>query len=191
MPYTANRPPPRRTSEELRASIPGWGADLDPANRPAVPRERFDPSATGAHWELPVGQVEREPRERSLEHTMLPPVFGTSVPLRGLSGAIRRLAYRRYSEGRTAHWLLLVLGDRVDAVESHARSLATAHPDNPFTQTGIRAELTHGGLRSRFGRRRADVKHQWLDPLVIVGPWVLAGAALAMGVRAAVKLLSR
>ena len=38
-------PPPSR--EELRARIPGWGADLDPADRPAVPRERFDPAASG------------------------------------------------------------------------------------------------------------------------------------------------
>ena len=35
--------PPSR--EELRARIPGWGADLDPADRPSYPRERFDPGA--------------------------------------------------------------------------------------------------------------------------------------------------
>ena len=45
------------------------------------------------------------------------PVFGTAQPLHGLSGAIRRLAYARFSEGRLAHWLLLVAGDRVDAWE--------------------------------------------------------------------------
>ncbi len=35
------------------------------------------------------------PRERSIEHGMLPPVFGTAQPLHGVSGAIRRHAYRR------------------------------------------------------------------------------------------------
>jgi len=56
--YTADKPPLAESSEQLRARIPGWGADLDPADRPAVPRERFDPGATGAHWEFPERQPE-------------------------------------------------------------------------------------------------------------------------------------
>ena len=107
MAYTADRPPLTSSSEELRARIPGWGADLDPKDRPAVPRERFDPGATGAHWDFPERQPERWPRERSVEHKFLTPVFGTSCPPRGLSGAIRKYAYR-FSEGRAAHWLLLI-----------------------------------------------------------------------------------
>lgn len=88
-------------------------------------RERFDPSATGAHWEFPDRRPEGDQRrERSIEHGMLPPVFGTSQPLRGVSGAIRRLAYERFSEARAAHWLLLIAGDRVDAWESHVRCCA-------------------------------------------------------------------
>src|SRR5690554_4517860 len=98
MPYTASRPARRESNEELKARIPGWGADLDPADRPSVPRERFDPSLSGAHWTFPERQDENEPRERSIEHQQLTPVFGTSVPLRGLSGAIRRYAYTRFSE---------------------------------------------------------------------------------------------
>jgi hypothetical protein len=36
----------------------------------------------------------------------------------------RKFSYARYSEGRAAHWLLLILADRVDAWESHlARKL--------------------------------------------------------------------
>jgi hypothetical protein len=34
------------------------------------------------------------PRERSIEHEFLTPVFGTSTPPRGLSGVVRRYAYR-------------------------------------------------------------------------------------------------
>ena len=52
-PYVADKPPLVPTSDELRARIPGWGADLDPKDRPSYPRERFDPGATGAHWEFP------------------------------------------------------------------------------------------------------------------------------------------
>src|SRR4051812_36987345 len=125
MAYTAGKPPLPETPEQLRARIPGWGADLDPADRPSVPRERFDPAASGAHWEFPEEQQQDRPRERSVEHKILPPVFGTTCPPKGLSGAIRRYSYRRYSEARAAHWLLLIAADRVDAVESHLRSLVS------------------------------------------------------------------
>ncbi len=50
----------------------------------------------------------------------MPPVFGTAVPLRGLSGAIRKLAYR-YPDHYPSHWLLKMLGDRIDSMEYRAR----------------------------------------------------------------------
>ena len=174
MPYRPEKPKLAESSEQLRARIPGWGADLDPKDRPAFPRERFDPSASGAHWEFPERQEERWPRERSIEHLELPPVFGTSTPPRGLSGAVRRLAYERYSEARAAHWLLLIGADRVDAWESHLRSLLTLRPDNPVTQTGVLAEGRRHGIASRKGSR-VDRPHQAIDPVVVAGPWVLAG----------------
>jgi len=184
-PYVAAKPRLARSSDELRAEIPGWGADLDHANRPSVPREQFNPGATGAHWEFPELQQELELRERSIEHAMLTPVFGTTVPLRGLSGAVRRLAYERFSEGRAAHWLLLLAGDRIDAAEQHLASFATLRPDNPITETGVRVEAQHGA--SRFGRGRADLKHGWLDPIIVAGPWVLAAGAAVLAVRAVAK----
>ncbi len=88
---------------------------------------------------------------------------------------IRKLAYARYSEGRAAHWLLLLGADRVDAVESHLRSLATMHPDNPITETGVLSEFSHHGVASRVGRRRADLNHQVLDPVIVAGPWLVVG----------------
>ena len=172
MPYTAEPHRPRIDRDALRARIPGWGADLDRNDRPSGRMERTD-LESGAHWELPDRQEELTPRERSIEHEMLPPVFGTSVPLKRLSGIIRSFAYARYSEGRAAHWLLLVLGDRVDAIESHLTSLATTHPDNPITQTGVLSEFSRHGIRSRIGRRRSDLNHVWLDPLIVAGPWLL------------------
>jgi hypothetical protein len=176
MAYTADKPPLAETSDQLRARIPGWGVDLDPKDRPSVPMERFAPGSTGAHWDFPERQPETWPRERSIEHKFLTPVFGTSCPPKGLSGALRKVAYARYSEGRAAHWLLLLAADRVDAVESHLRSFATLHPDNPITETGVLSEFSRRGLSSRLGKGRADVKHQALDPLIVAGPWLLAGA---------------
>ncbi|MDN4161832.1 hypothetical protein [Nocardioides abyssi] len=177
--YTHRKPPLRETPDQLRARIPGWGADLDPADRPSYPRE-ID-ADTGAHWDLPERQPEHGARERSIEHMMLTPVFGTAQPLHGLSGAIRRYAYQRHSEGKAMHWLALLAADRVDVVENVARSIVTGHPDNPLTETGLTAELRHG--RSRFGSGRSDLRHQAVDPVVNGAPWVAGALAAAWAVR--------
>jgi hypothetical protein len=75
---------------------------------------------------------------------------------------------------------LLVAADRVDAWEHHVKSLTTLHPDNPVTETGVLSEFTRHGVSSRFGQKRADVNHQWMDPIIVAGPWVLAAAGLAV-----------
>jgi hypothetical protein len=183
--YVRDKRTPTEAREQLRARIPGWGADLDPADRPSHPKLVYAPDTTGAHWDFPERQPEKRPRERSIEHAFVTPVFGTAQPLAGASGAIRRYSYARFSEGRLAHWMLLVLADRVDAWEQHLRSFATLRPDNPITETGIKAEFTHGGMASRKGR--SDARHHLLDPVIIAGPWV-AGVLLAgRGVRRAVR----
>jgi hypothetical protein len=184
MPYTADKPPLPETPDQLRARIPGWGADLDPKDRPSVPQERFDPAASGAHWDFPERQPESWPRERSIEHKFLPPVFGTSCPPKGLSGVIRKFAYRSFSEGRAAHWLLLLAADRVDAGEAHLKSLATLRPDNPITQTGVLSEFKRHPIASRVGQKRADLVHQPLDPIIVAGPWLAAGGLVYVGLRA-------
>jgi hypothetical protein len=189
MTYTPHKPPIAESPEELRKRIPGWGVDLDPTDRPSVPKLQFQEDFTGAHWEFPERQPERYPRERSPEHRMLTPVFGTAQPPSGVSGAIRRYAYR-YSEGRAAHWLLLMFADRVDAWEHHLKSFLTLHPDNPITETGVKAEFTHHGLRSRVGQHRTDLKHQPLDPVIIAGPWVAAAGAAYAGARSVAKSLA-
>ena len=188
MTYTADHPPVP-SSEELRARIPGWGADLDPADRPSVPKcQALD---TGARWDFPERQPEKWPRERSIEHQMLTPVFGTSTPPRGLSGVIRRHAYRKYSEGRAAHWLLLILADRIHAAESHVQSVLSASPDNPITESGIKAEFTYKGWQDRSRPNRVDRAHAWMDPLIVGGPWLLGGAAAATAVVKGAKLVTR
>jgi hypothetical protein len=188
MTYTPHKPPIAESPEQLRQRIPGWGVDLDPRDRPSVPKLQFQEDLTGAHWEFPERQPERYPRERSPEHGMLTPVFGTAQPPSGVSGAIRRYAYG-YSEGRTAHWLLLVFADRVDAWENHLKSFLTLHPDNPITETGVKAEFTRHGLRSRIGQHRTDLTHQPLDALIVAGPWIAAAWLAVAGVRKVVRPL--
>jgi len=145
--------PPRPSPEDLRARIPGWGVDLDPADRPSYPKLRLQPDLTGAHWRFPERQPERSPRERSIEHRFLTPVFGTAQPAHGLSGRVRRLAYARWSEARNAHWLALIVADRIDVHESAVNA------------------LLHGRPRS------------FLDSMVAAGPWLLSGCTTYVVVR--------
>jgi len=184
MTYTAEKPKLAPSREELQARIPGWGVDLDPKDRPSVPREKFDPNLSGAHWDFPERQPEKWPRERSIEHKFLTPVFGTSAPPHGLSGVIRKLAYAKYSEARAAHWLLLLFADRVDSVESNLRSYASRRPDNPITETGVLSEFKNHGISARVGQKRADVVHHPIDPFIVAAPWVIRGALVFVTLRA-------
>lgn len=98
--------------------IVGHGADADPSSRPGIPREReprpvpdaLAPSPQGSDVTVYVGRA---------DHT-LTPVYGTAQPPKGLSGALRRVAYR-YPTHLTRHWLLLLLADRLDVVEHRVR----------------------------------------------------------------------
>jgi len=179
--YTREKPRIAPDSEELRRTIPGWGVDLDRADRPSYPKEEFQ--ETGAHWEFPERQPERMPREKSTEHKFLTPVFGTAQPLRGLSGAIRRFAYT-FSEGQTAHWLLLMAGDRVDVLEGRVSAALTGRPDNVISETGVIREFKDGAYRTRFGQHRADLKHQPIDLLMWAAPYVAIGGGLYMASKA-------
>jgi hypothetical protein len=187
MGYPAQRQHPNPSAEELRSRIPGWGADLDPADRPSYPKERFAPEETGAHWDIPEDQPNRAGRERSNEHAFLTPVFGTAQPLHGISGAIRRRAYERYSEGTATHWLLLIAGDRVESAGAHLKSFVSRRPDDPITQSGVLGEPKMHPISSRVGHGRVDLRHTWIDPLLVVGPWVLS----AVGAIALVRRVTR
>jgi hypothetical protein len=182
MPYEAAKPDLAPSREELAARIPGWGSDSAPEHRRTW-QERDDMEPSGAHWTFPDRQPDDPDRERSIEHAMLTPVYGTAQPLHGVSGWIRRFAYDRLSETKNTRWLLLVLGDRVESIGAHARSLLTRRPDDPMTQTGVLAEVSHHPVSSRFGRGRLDLRHSWMDPIIVVGPWVAAVVVASVAVR--------
>jgi hypothetical protein len=54
----------------------------------------------------------------------------------------------------------------------------------------VKAEFTHNGISSRFGQNRADVKHQWMDPVIVGGPWIAAAGAVYSGARSVAKSLA-
>ncbi|OFZ19574.1 MAG: hypothetical protein A2X94_14095 [Bdellovibrionales bacterium GWB1_55_8] len=156
-------------SNALRTRIPGWGADLDPRNRPAVPREKAPPQGTGAHWEEPERQVAKVKILVSSEHKGLTPVFGTSCPPKGLSGKVREFAFR-FSEGRKAHWLLLLMADRIDVLESGFASVLSGKAHNPLKEMGLGSEFERGAFRGRFGQHRSDVQRWRTQILLLLGP---------------------
>ena len=96
--------------------IPGWGSDLPRENRPAVPIERTPPRLDVPWSEPPPQQPLTVEILRSVERPNYSRTFGTRLPPRGLSGALRRSAFH-YSENDLRHWLTLVAADRVNVVE--------------------------------------------------------------------------
>lgn len=94
----------------------GWGIDEAPERRPGVPMEAEPHPAEGARGERPARQHPRVTVLRRRGLAELTPVFGTAQPPRGLSGLLRRGAYR-IPEHRARHWLMLMAADRVDVLE--------------------------------------------------------------------------
>jgi hypothetical protein len=96
--------------------------DKSPDQRPGVPHEHPPRPAGNAHWDKPPAQVPDTTVLKDVEHEHLTATFGTAAPPHGLSGALRRAAYR-IPDYYIRHWLLLVVADRVDVVESRAAKL--------------------------------------------------------------------
>ena len=120
--------------------IKGWGIDADPENEPTYPMKKY----TGddhkrLNWIRPVQQPATVEVLHSNERPGLSAVFGTSSPPSGLSGAIRRYAFR-YSEGSYGHWLPLILADRINMVEGIVDDLKKGHIPNVFAERGWTAE---------------------------------------------------
>ncbi|HEX5387418.1 MAG TPA: hypothetical protein VFW66_11990 [Gemmatimonadales bacterium] len=144
---------------------PGLGADLDASKRPGIPKERQPPSpAEGAHWTEPAQQTPTVPIQKRVGLTHLTPVFGTMQPPHGLSGVLRKAAYK-IPEHRAPHWLLLLVADRVDVVESGVADFARRRPGAVVT-AGLAALLLIGAAASngRSGAARADrLNRRWPD----------------------------
>lgn len=96
-------------------------ADGAPEGRPGVPRLRRAAPDPGAHWVRPEQQRGAPLLARSGLRAATP-VFGTGQPARGLSGLVRRVAYRR-PEHRALRWGLLLAADRIDVLEHRAARL--------------------------------------------------------------------
>ncbi|MDQ4087381.1 MAG: hypothetical protein M3177_05155 [Pseudomonadota bacterium] len=161
----------RRTPIDV-AAIPGWGVDADPENDPTYPyRDRAADEGLTSNWQRPAQQQSGVEILESIEHIRTPAVFGTATPPRGLSGVMRRAAFR-WSESNWLHWLVLMGADRVNVVEGVVEDLARGKIPNIPAEMGIRSEWKYNrtGLAKKLavtaavmglavvliGRRRSD-----------------------------------
>ncbi|GAB3812157.1 hypothetical protein [Pontibacter rugosus] len=120
--------------------IKGWGIDADPKNDPTYPmRNRSKDDHGGYNWDRPTQQPVNIEVLHSNERPNVTAVFGTSKPPSGLSGMIRRKAFQ-YGEGSFAHWLPLVLADRVDEVEGIIDDIKKGQFPNIFAEKGMNAQ---------------------------------------------------
>ncbi len=94
----------------------GWGIDASQDDRPGVPKETLPPAPVGnASWLSLEPQAEGKMAVRDASRPVTP-VYSTCNPPRGLSGVIRRAAYR-VPDYKPRRWMMLLLADRVDVIE--------------------------------------------------------------------------
>jgi hypothetical protein len=122
------------------ANIKGWGVDADRENEPTYPMKK----STGddrkrLNYERPTQQPVDVEILHSNERPSVTAVFGTSTPPSGLSGMIRRFAFR-YSESSWGHWLPLILADRVNMVEGIVDDFKQGTIPNFMAERGWNAE---------------------------------------------------
>jgi len=125
--------------------------------------ERRPARLAGVHWDIPEQQPQRVEVLSSVERPGITPVFGTTRPPRGLSGSVRRIAFR-YSESDLRHWLLLLAADRIDVGEGIVDDLRAGRIPNVPAEAGLRAELRHNprGAARKAGLLFGAVALAWV-----------------------------
>jgi hypothetical protein len=122
--------------------LPGWGIDANPENDPTYPMR--DPHLnviqdTESKTHRPPQQPVDIELLKSIERPTVSAVFGEASPPSGLSGMIRRYAFK-YSESHYGHWLPLLLADRVNVVEGVLGDLVHGKVPNIFAEKGYKME---------------------------------------------------
>ena len=125
-------------------TVVGWGVDADPENDPTWPiRDRSRDDGPGANWTPPTAQIAGVEILQSVEYGRRPAVVGESTPPAGLSGMMRRAAFR-FSEGQWGHWLLLMGADRVNSIEGLVQDIGHGRMPNPLVEMGfVKYERRH------------------------------------------------
>lgn len=138
--------------EKDYSHIKGWGIDADTKNDPTYPmRDRSKEEHNGYNWERPAQQPIDIEVLHSIERPNVTAVFGTSAQPSGLSGMLRRYAFK-HGEGSFAHWIPLIVADRVNVVEGIIDDIAHGKIPNIFAEQGMKAEWKYDkmGLLQKF-----------------------------------------
>ena len=128
-----------------------WGVDRELSRRPGVPMMR--PPAPWPNARMDIEHMDPASStvfKHGRPNRQWPPVFGTTCPPKGLSGLVRKWA-ASYPDHKPQHWLLKLLGDRVDSAEHHLKKLAPVAL--PLAAAGL---LGHLYLRDGRGRTRRE-----------------------------------
>ena len=151
------------------AHIPGWGVDADPENEPTYPMKKWtgDDHNRIHGWERPPLQPVDVEILHSNERPNITATFGTSSPPSGLSGHIRRFAFK-FSESEYGHWLPLILADRINAIEGIVDDLRRGHIPNIIAERGWTAEWKYN--------RKGLMKNVAIGAGVLAVGWMLMSA---------------
>jgi hypothetical protein len=129
----------KKTAENY-SHINGWGIDADPLDVPNYPiKKRSKNDNKGMIWERPAQQPQLVEVLHSNERPGVSAVFGSPNPPSGLSGHVRRFAFK-YSEGTWTHWLALLVADRINIVEGIKDDIQKGHFPDLFAEHGGKAE---------------------------------------------------
>ena len=152
------------------SAIIGWGVDADPNNDPTYPmRNQLGDRGLTRQWNRPPVQQPHVEILQSIEHVRQPAVVGTSTPPSGLSGKLRRFAFR-WSESNGLHWVILLGADRVNVFEGVISDLRRGHMPNIPAEMGIRSELKYN--KSGF-IRKILLTAIVLATLIALAVWIL------------------
>ena len=137
-------------------------ADADRNRRPGVPKETAPKPAGNSHWIAPPKQEQKTEILKDPTRPAMSSTFGSALPPKGLSGVIRRAAYR-VPDYEVKRWLMLIFADRVDVLESDL-ARAVKRPET----WAVAAALGFGGaMLLRRVRRRRTLLGRVLDDLGI------------------------
>lgn len=130
----------RLIANSSKDHIKGWGIDADPENDPTYPMKHWN----GADYQrFNYSKPPQQPINVEVLHSIERPgvsrVFGTSSPPSGLSGMIRRWAFK-WNESTYLHWVPLVLADRISVFEGYIDDLKQGIVPNPIAERGLTGE---------------------------------------------------
>lgn len=129
-----------KSTDEKYKLIKGWGTDIDPKNEPTYPiKKKTDDDHKRLNYVRPSLQPKNIEVLHSNERPSVSAVFGTSVPPSGLSGIIRRFAFR-YSESSFGHWFPLIFADKVNVWEGIIQDFGRGKLPNIWAEKGVKAD---------------------------------------------------